>query len=36
MWRLVLFVWFLTIPLFALSNPAVAEKSFRDRQQGRV
>ena len=33
--RLVLFAWFLTFPLFALCNPA-AEKSFRDRQQGRV
>lgn len=32
MWRLVLFVWFLTFPLFALCNPAV-EKSFRDRRQ---
>lgn len=35
MWRLVLFVWFLTFPLFALCNPAV-EKSFRDHRQGRV
>ena len=35
MWRVVLFVWSLTFPLFALSNPT-AEKSFRGREQGRV